>query len=183
VTVTDIPLVPSLVTGDPDREPNFILHWLNNKEMHFSLQAENILQVNLNIHCGLYLWHGGYFVKIILQFKCVENSEGLLSTFGISCRRRAQTNSLCCLVYLLIYRGACKSVARPGRKQAWKHVRDTRDFNKIETQVVIKFLFLQGKALKKIHTILTETLSCFLPGRAKDLSAPLNIVSWSEMFI
>ncbi|XP_069696328.1 dmX-like protein 2 isoform X4 [Periplaneta americana] len=41
---TDIPLVPSLVTGDPDREPNFILHWLNNKEMHFSLQAENILQ-------------------------------------------------------------------------------------------------------------------------------------------
>jgi len=51
VTVTDIPLVPSLITGDPDREPNFILHWLNNKEMHFSLQAENILQVNLNIHC------------------------------------------------------------------------------------------------------------------------------------
>ncbi|KAK0178125.1 hypothetical protein PV328_002103 [Microctonus aethiopoides] len=41
---TDIPLVPSLVTGDPDKEPNFILHWLNNKEMHFSLQAENILQ-------------------------------------------------------------------------------------------------------------------------------------------
>lgn len=41
---TDIPLVPSLITGDPDREPNFILHWLNNKEMHFSLQAENILQ-------------------------------------------------------------------------------------------------------------------------------------------
>lgn len=44
--VTDIPLVPSLVTGDPEREPNFILHWLNNKEMHFSLQAENILQVS-----------------------------------------------------------------------------------------------------------------------------------------
>ncbi|XP_051173146.1 dmX-like protein 2 isoform X1 [Leptopilina boulardi] len=41
---TDIPLVPSLITGDPDREPNFILHWLNNKEMHFTMQAENILQ-------------------------------------------------------------------------------------------------------------------------------------------
>ncbi|KAF6211101.1 hypothetical protein GE061_014215 [Apolygus lucorum] len=40
---TDIPLVPSLITGDPDREPNFVLHWLNNKEMHFSLQAEKIL--------------------------------------------------------------------------------------------------------------------------------------------
>ncbi|KAJ8668951.1 hypothetical protein QAD02_000210 [Eretmocerus hayati] len=41
---TDIPLVPSLITGDPDREPNFILHWLNNKEMQFTMQAENILQ-------------------------------------------------------------------------------------------------------------------------------------------
>nr|XP_024216080.1 dmX-like protein 2 isoform X4 [Halyomorpha halys] len=40
---TDIPLVPSLITGDPEREPNFVLHWLNNKEMHFSLQAEKIL--------------------------------------------------------------------------------------------------------------------------------------------
>ena len=35
------------------------------------------------------------------------------------------------------------------------------------------FNFLQGKALKEIHAILTESLSCFLPGRAKDLSAPL----------
>ena len=32
---------------------------------------------------------------------------------------------------------------------------------------------LQGKAPKEIHAILTETLDCFLPGRAKDLSAPL----------
>ncbi|XP_054286224.1 dmX-like protein 2 isoform X3 [Macrosteles quadrilineatus] len=41
---TDIPLVPSLVTGDPEREPNFVLHWLNNKETAFSLQAESLLQ-------------------------------------------------------------------------------------------------------------------------------------------
>ena len=31
----------------------------------------------------------------------------------------------------------------------------------------------QGKAPKEIHAILTETLACFLPGRAKDLSAPM----------
>ena len=31
---------------------------------------------------------------------------------------------------------------------------------------------LQGKAPKEIHAILTETLASFLPGRAKDLSAP-----------
>lgn len=41
---TDIPLVPSMETTDPSTQPNFILHWLNNKEMHFSLQAEAILQ-------------------------------------------------------------------------------------------------------------------------------------------
>jgi len=46
-------------------------------------------------------------------------------------------------------------------------------FNNIETRPVIKFLFLQGKAPKEIHAILKETLACFLPGRAKDLSAPL----------
>ena len=33
--------------------------------------------------------------------------------------------------------------------------------------------FLQGKASREIHAILRETLTCFLPGRAKDLSAPL----------
>jgi len=35
------------------------------------------------------------------------------------------------------------------------------------------FFVLQGKAPKEIHAILTETLACFLPGQAKDLSAPL----------
>ena len=72
-----------------------------------------------------------------------------------------------------LYRGADKSLARPGRKQARKHVRHARDFNKIETRAAIKLFFLQGKARKEIHAILTETLACFLPGRAKDLSAPL----------
>lgn len=40
---TDIPLVPSMQTNDPSTQPNFILHWLNNKEMHFSLQAEALM--------------------------------------------------------------------------------------------------------------------------------------------
>jgi len=35
--------------------------------------------------------------------------------------------------------------------------------------------FLQDKTPKEIHAILTETLACFLPGRAKDLSAPLYL--------
>lgn len=38
--------MPSLSSTDPEREPNFVLHWLNNKEMHFSLQAEALLNVD-----------------------------------------------------------------------------------------------------------------------------------------
>ena len=63
--------------------------------------------------------------------------------------------------------GADKSLARPERKEARKLVRDARDFRNIETRAVITF-FLQGKAPKEIHAILTETLASFLPGRAKD---------------
>ena len=74
-----------------------------------------------------------------------------------------------------MYLGTDKSLARPGGKQVRKYVREGGDFNKIETRAVIKFLFLQGKAPKKIHAILTETLGCFFPGRAKDLSATLYI--------
>jgi len=64
------------------------------------------------------------------------------------------------------------SLARPGRKQAQKHVRDVR-FQQLRDASCHQDVFLQGKAPKEIHAILTETLACFLPGRAKDLSAPL----------
>jgi len=80
------------------------------------------------------------------------------------------------LIFCLMYQGADKSLAQPGRKQAWKHVRDAHDFNNIKTWAVIKFFFLQGKAPKEIHAILTEILACFLPCQAKDLSAPLHVV-------
>jgi len=78
-----------------------------------------------------------------------------------------------------MYRDADKSSARPGRKEARKYVRDVRDFNNIETRTVIK----QGKAPKEIHAILTETLVCFLPGRAKDLPAPLYIYVHDSVFL
>ena len=92
--------------------------------------------------------------------------------------RYRRFGSKCCL-YLpaRMYRGADKFLAQPGRKQARKYVRDARDFNKMETRAVIKFLSLQGKSPKEIHAILTQTLACFLPGRAKDLPAPLYIAN------
>ena len=71
-----------------------------------------------------------------------------------------------------MYRVADKSLARPGRKQARKHARDARDFNNIETRAVIKMFSLHAKAPKEVYTILRETLACFLPDRAKEISAP-----------
>ena len=43
---------------------------------------------------------------------------------------------------VICYRGADKSLARPGRKQARKNVTDARDFNNIETRAVIVYFFL-----------------------------------------
>ena len=43
---------------------------------------------------------------------------------------------------------------------------DACDFNDMETRAVIKFYFLQGKAPKEIHTILTETLGEHAPSYA-----------------
>jgi len=43
---------------------------------------------------------------------------------------------------------------------------DAHDFNNMETRAVIKFLFLQGKAPKEFHAILTETLREHAPSYA-----------------
>ena len=40
-----------------------------------------------------------------------------------------------------LYWGADKSLTRPGRKQFQKHVRDTHNFNNVETRAVIGFFF------------------------------------------
>jgi len=105
-------------------------------------------------------------LSIISSFHC-KHSNGICRT------EISQMGKITSVYTCTLYRGADKSLARPGRKRARKDVRDARDFNNIETRAVIKFFPLQGKAPKEIHAILTETLTCFLPGRAKDLSAPL----------
>jgi len=52
---------------------------------------------------------------------------------------------------------------------------NAHNFNNMETQAVIKFFFLQGKAPKKIHTILTETLGEHAPSYA-------TIKNWVAQF-
>ena len=67
---------------------------------------------------------------------------------------------------MAIYRGVDKSLARPGRKLARKHVRDARDFNNIETRAVIKFFFArQGAKGNSRHS--DRNIILFRPGRAK----------------
>jgi len=56
---------------------------------------------------------------------------------------------------------------------------DARDFNNIETRAAInRFFFLQGKAPKEIHEILTETLGEHAPSYAtvKNWVAQVNVV-------
>jgi len=50
------------------------------------------------------------------------------------------------------YTGADKSLARPGRKQTQKHVKDARDFNNIETRAVFFFPARQGAAGNSCHS-------------------------------
>ena len=62
--VGDIPLVPALSTGsssNSNKNNNFVLHWMNNKEMEFSLQVKLNLELNhknfvvLSVMCDL-MW-------------------------------------------------------------------------------------------------------------------------------
>ena len=52
---------------------------------------------------------------------------------------------------------------------------DARDFNNIETQAVIKFFFLQGKAPKEMHANLIETLG-------EHASSYATIKNWVAQF-
>jgi len=71
-------------------------------------------------------------------------------------------------VYLL---GADKSLARPGRKQARKHIRDARDFNDMQTQAVIKFfsfIFSARQGAEGNSRQSERNIACFLLGRAEE---------------
>jgi len=48
-----------------------------------------------------------------------------------------------------LYWGADKSLARPGRKQARKHVREARDFNNMETRAVNNITSCKARRRRK----------------------------------
>ncbi|XP_063708500.1 dmX-like protein 2 isoform X2 [Culicoides brevitarsis] len=69
---TDIPLVPSMQTNDSCFQPNFVLHWLNNKEMHFTIQAENLLQE---------LARKSVEAEDQNNFRCTDNDGDVITSF------------------------------------------------------------------------------------------------------
>ena len=67
------------------------------------------------------------------------------------------------------YRGADKFLARPGRKQARKHVRDASDFSNIETRAVIKFFFSARQGAEGNLRHCDENISLFPSWSGKGL--------------
>ena len=97
-----------------------------------------------------------HYIKILHTFQTGHRPSDHYTTYSYETRfniillPKPQFKRLKILFLRLLskcqYWGADKSLARPGRKQARKHVRDARDFNNIETRAVIK---LQGKTRRR----------------------------------
>ena len=85
-------------------------------------------------------------------------------------------------IYIYIYTWVLIS---PQPDQEGKNLGSISETRAISTrrELPSSFFFLQDKAPNKIHAILTETLACFLPGRAKDLSAPLYTHTHTHIYI
>ena len=106
-----------------------ITKWMGGS--HFKFYASHLYAVGLPVN------------SVISRVKIKE-----LSAHQVTCARHNLGNIInisnhCC------HRGADKSLAQPGRKQARKHVRDARDFNNIETRTVIKFFFYKARHRRK----------------------------------
>jgi len=97
---------------------------------------ENPSSRNRAVPCG---WMDGRtdITKLIIAFR---NFAKTPKEKGTIFRIHGQNNLSLHIQFSLFTRGADKSLARPGRKQARKPVRDAHDSN-IETRAVIKFFF------------------------------------------
>jgi len=87
-----------------------------------------------------------------------QHTPGLCDSYCFLAAKMVARNSLNVTLNAHWLVTADKSLDRQGRKQAREQVRGARDFNNITTRAIINFFFLQGKAPKEIHAILTETL-------------------------
>ena len=87
-------------------------------------------------------------------------------------RSSVKTNAAITLVPLCLYRGADKSLARPGRKQINVSVRmESISFGALPCRKKKNLMTASVSMLMKESASLTSFRACFLPGRAKDFSA------------
>ena len=91
------------------------------------------------MNLGADIYHGFCHLSyVFILYRAVTHSVWDIETEEIM-TDGAITSSSCENHTKKYTQGADKSLARPGRKQARKHVRDAREFKNIETRVVIKF--------------------------------------------
>jgi len=79
-----------------------------------------------------------------------------------------------------MYKGADKSLARPGRKQANVSVRMARiSFDALPCREKKNLMKARVSMLLKSRASLICVLACFLPVRAKDLSPPRQVLGFN----
>jgi len=102
-------------------------------EINRNLAHSTSAQSNKTQNAMLDIWHLNSLTRVLAVY------TGAIKQFSDK-----SGNKMTFLIYYIyfntFYQGADKFLARPGRQQAQKHVRDVRGFN-IETRAVIKFFF------------------------------------------
>jgi hypothetical protein len=103
-------------------------------EINRNLAHSTSAQSNKTQNAMLDIWHLNSLTRVLAVY------TGAIKQFSDK-----SGNKMTFLIYYIyfntFYQGADKFLARPGRQQARKHVRDVRGFNNIETRAVIKFFF------------------------------------------
>ena len=123
---------------------------------------------------------GGHYLLTAMITPGVHKKKRLRNTSSPKWRTQYNTHGLCTpgmggtlALRIVIYRVADKSSARPGRKQANVSVRMAWiAFGALPCRGEKKNLTARVSMLLKSHASLLCFRVCFLPGRAKDLSAP-----------
>jgi len=143
---------------------------------HSAYRSQNKLHTHTHTHIYIYIYTYIYMHAYIYIFyeSCTEIASWNISDFH-SCVEKDAGLPVWEAVssFLWFYRGADKSLARPGRKQANVSVRMTRiSFGALPSRKKKNLMTARVSMLLKSRTPLTCLRACFLPGRAKDLSAP-----------
>jgi len=106
--------------------------------LNFILLTGTYLRTQFYVYCDKHCKLVSLTEKQYVVTQTIHQTVGLKRHLQSKCRNYKNCFSF--------YRGADKSLGRPGKKQARKHVRDARGFNNVETRAINKFFPLPFKA-------------------------------------